>query len=214
MSKTINSGLMFATTVSVSLQLVLPSRAIPSGTLKEPNDCVARINCQTHLEHKRARACIDIAAPPKIVWQAIHEERNHDPEVEYSRVISIPSPFELVLEQKYQHVPIFGTVVCRLKNVELPSKRIDYSLESSNHLKAMEGSWVLTPIRSGSSTRLELSSFVDTGLPIPRVLCQRFTGGRLQKRLALVKKLAEAEQGTCFLEMAPNLTEPNLTERK
>lgn len=152
-----------------------------------------KIHEQTPSRKRRARASIEIDAPVEVVWNAIHEERNHDPEVLNTTVISEQGPV-VVLEQTYRNVPVFGTVVCRIKNIETLYKRIDYWLEYSDHFKAMEGSWILTPIDSGCATHLELSSFLDAGGGIPRMLYVPFAPGRLLKRLKLVKALAENQQ--------------------
>lgn len=141
--------------------------------------------------HKRLRAQVHIAAPPDVVWYAIHEERNHDPDIAYSKILARQNERECELEQKFQIVPIFGTAVCRMKNIEVPMERIDYWLLGSDHFKALEGSWVLTPTDSGRATTLELNSFIDFGMPLPRVIFDRVGTAKLEKRLANVKRAAE-----------------------
>jgi len=178
----------------ISLTLAL---ATLTGTISEVSSLeltkADEVLVQPKARKRRAKASIDIEAPVEVVWQAIHEERNHDPEVLNTTVISAQGS-TVVLEQIYRNIPIFGTVVCRTKNIETPYKRIDYWLEYSDHFKAMEGSWILTPVDSGSATRLELSSYLDAGGGIPRMLYVPFAPSRLLKRLKLVKTLAENEQ--------------------
>lgn len=173
------------------LLVVCTNETTPEEELQKLQEPTCSNGChKKRSDHYRTRASIDIAAPAECVWQAIHDERDYDPDIIYNKVISRPGPFELILEQKYRHVPFFGTAVCRLKNIELPGQRIDYSLEYSDHLKALEGSWVLT-VTGASSTKLELSSFCNAGFPIPKILYEPFALVQLQKRLALVKRLAE-----------------------
>lgn len=183
------------------LSRIIMSFALALATLTGTPSAVASLELtrtnedrvQTRTRKRRAKASIDIGAPVEVVWRAIHEERDHDPEVLKTTVISAQGP-EIVLEQTYRNIPIFGTVVCRTKNKETLYKRIDYWLDYSDHFKVMEGSWVLTPIESGCATRLELSSYLDAGGGIPRMLYVPFAPSRLLKRLKLVKALAEHEQ--------------------
>ncbi len=141
-------------------------------------------------KHHRISAHIHIKAPVESVWQAIHEERNSDPDMIYSKVINQYGN-ESQLEQKFQYLPLFGHATCVLKNVEIPNQRIDYWLLQSDRFKAMEGSWILTSLDAGKTTMLELSTYVDLGIPLPRIFLDQITSMRLEKRIANVKKMAE-----------------------
>ena len=152
--------------------------------------------------HHWVKAQILIKAPQHIVWQTVHEERSHDPDIAYSRVIE-QGQNHCLLEQKFVFLPIFGSAVCLMKNTEVPLKRIDYSMVSSDHFKAMDGSWVLTATPDGNSTYLELSTHSDIGIPVPRQIMEGFTAKRLQKRLANVKHMAEAAQARIAARSEP-----------
>ena len=145
-------------------------------------------------QHKRVISSVRISASPEIVWKAIHDERSHDPDIAYSKVLSKETENETLIEQKFQVVPILGTAVCKMKNIEIPFKRIDYWLVGSDHFKALEGSWILTP-EAGNSTNLELSSFIDMGIPIPvpKIFAEKMARARIEKRLANVKRAAEKD---------------------
>jgi hypothetical protein len=143
-------------------------------------------------QNKRVRAKVSIKASPHIVWETVHEERKHDPDLEYSKVLE-QGKNQAVLEQKFILIPIIGTAVCKMHNNEIPLERIDYKLIESDRFKAMEGSWILTA-NSDGTTILELSSYVDMGTPIPRFLLDNVTVRKLQRRLSNVKKMAEAAQ--------------------
>lgn len=133
-----------------------------------------------------------IEAPPTEVWKTIHEERLKDPDLSYSKVVEQTSPTEYKLEQKFNFIPLIGSSVCLTSHKEVPNERIDYCLLHSDRFKAMDGSWVLTPCNEGRHTRLELSSHLDLGLPVPRSFMNGCTSKKLQKRLANVKAMAEA----------------------
>lgn len=139
--------------------------------------------------HKRVCAKIKIAAHPHTVWETVHEERKTDPDLAYSKVLET-SGHSSTLEQKFQLVPVVGTAVCEMKNVEVPGQRIDYWLTKSDKFKALEGSWVLTGLKDGS-TVLELSSYIDMGLPVPRNMQDLVTGKKLERRLQNIRKMAE-----------------------
>jgi hypothetical protein len=142
---------------------------------------------------KRQKASVRIQAAPDIVWRSIHEERKHDPELEYSKIVE-QKENETTIEQKFKDIPFVGSSVCVLNSKEILHQRIDYSLVKSDHFKALEGSWILTPVDSGKATILELTSYVDSGTPVPRMFVEQVMNKKLQKRVGNVKKLAEAEQ--------------------
>jgi hypothetical protein len=139
------------------------------------------------------KAKILIKASPHVVWETVHEERQHDPDLAYSKILEQGNN-EATLEQKFALIPIVGTSVCVMKNYEVPLQRIDYNMIKSDRFKALEGSWVLTPAEEAGSTYLELSSHLDMGLPIPRQLVENGTAKKLQRRLSNVKNMAEATQ--------------------
>jgi hypothetical protein len=138
-----------------------------------------------------AKAKILIKAPADTVWYTVHEERKHDPDIAYSKLLE-RNENECTLEQKFVFIPIVGSAVCVMKQNETPLRRIDYRLVKSDHFKALEGSWVLTPSIDGKSTILCLSSHVDLGLPIPAGMLNNILEKKLQKRLHHIKVMAES----------------------
>lgn len=144
--------------------------------------------------HKWVKAKILINASPHIVWATIHEERKKDPDLAYSKLLSQESDTHSTLEQKFSLIPIIGTSTCVMRNVEVPLQRIDYNMIRSDRFKALEGSWVLSPGSRSGQTYLELSSYADMGVPVPRNFVDAVTAKKLQKRLAHVKEMAETEQ--------------------
>ena len=139
------------------------------------------------------KAKILIKASPDIVWSSVHQERKSDPDLAYSRILNQDREIS-TLEQKFVMLPIIATAICVMSNHEVPLQRIDYKLIKSNRFKAMEGSWILTPFDSGSSTILELSSYLDIGAPVPRILIDSITAKKLERRLTNVKIMSERIQ--------------------
>jgi hypothetical protein len=137
-------------------------------------------------------AKIRINAHPSIVWNAVHEERQTDPDIAYSKVLE-EGKNETTFEQKFQLLPIVGTSVCVIKSSEVPNKRIDYYLLKSDRFKAVEGSWILQPTEDGG-TILELGSYIDIGVPAPRPWVEGFAGKKLERRVNNVRKVAEADK--------------------
>ena len=170
---------------------------------KPSKDSSAVVSSEQHPNgHNWMKSKILINASPHVVWETVHEERKHDPDLAYSKILSQDNN-HATLEQKFALIPVIGTAVCVMNNTEVPFERIDYNMVSSDHFKAMEGSWVLTPGRDANSTYLELSSYCDLGLPIPRGMIDSVTTKKLQKRLANVKTMAEATQGRLALHHTP-----------
>ncbi len=192
-SKITQTALYSGVALNLVFSLICPQASLAGTEAKPQHDQsnLASLPTSVGTNHKRLRALVHIAAPPDVVWYAIHEERNHDPDIAYSKILARQNERECELEQKFQIVPIFGTAVCRMKNIEVPNERIDYWLLGSDHFKALEGSWILTPTDSGRATTLELNSFIDFGMPLPRVIFDRVGTAKLEKRLANVKRAAE-----------------------
>jgi len=138
------------------------------------------------------KARVLVKAPPEVVWYSVHEERKHDPDLAYSKIIEEHADKnECTLEQKFVLIPVIGSSVCLMNNTEVPLQRIDYKLIKSDRFKAMEGSWVLTPCEDGKATLLELSSHLDLGLPVPKSFMNSVASKKLERRLSHVKTMAE-----------------------
>src|ERR1700728_4639971 len=103
-----------------------------------------------------------VKAPPKVVWDAIRDQRKAD--TEHRKVISYHDN-EATIEEKFPGLPIIGAATCLYKECEVPLKRIDYSMISSDKFKSFAGSWVLT--QDGDNTIVDLTSSLDPGLRVP-----------------------------------------------
>lgn len=134
---------------------------------------------------------IVINAPAKIVWDAVHTERQNDPDLEYSKVIEQHGNQSLI-EQKFNALPVIGAATCQLIQREVPLERIDYKLVKSDKFKALNGSWVLTPSADGHTTVLALSSHLDTGMQYSQAIIDVLTKKKIERRLDNVKRAAEA----------------------
>jgi ribosome-associated toxin RatA of RatAB toxin-antitoxin module len=141
-------------------------------------------------EKQRVQSKILIKAPPEVVWFSVHEERKHDPDIAYSKVLE-QGVNEQKLEQKFCLLPVIGSATCVMHHTEVPNQRIDYKLLKSDHFKAMEGSWIFTPAENGKATILELSTHLDMGVPVPKIIFNNLTQKKLDKRLAHIKEMAE-----------------------
>lgn len=171
---------IFAALTGTAVQAAEPSNEFKWWTEKQSNG------------HRWVKAQMLIQATPEIVWQSIHNEQNADQDLVYRKIIS-KGINDVVSEQKLHHLPIIGTAVSTMHTTEVPLKRIDYQMVKSDHFKALEGSWVLNP-GPNKSTYLELSSYCDIGIPVPRPIREGITVKKLEKRLANVKKNSEYAQ--------------------
>ncbi len=142
-------------------------------------------------EKHRVQSKILIKAPLDVVWYSVHEERKHDPDIAYSKIIE-QGVNEQKLEQKFCLLPVIGSATCLMHHTEVPNQRIDYKLLKSDHFKAMEGSWIFTPAENGKATVLELSTHLDMGVPVPKMIFNNLTQKKLDKRLAHIKEMAES----------------------
>jgi hypothetical protein len=194
-----------ATLIKVALALSFAMLVTPGADARSADNTCP--NGQKHVDSEKAqvsteqkanghrwlKAKILIKANPHVVWETVHEERRKDPDLAYSKVLS-EGKNHATLEQKFALIPVIGTATCVMKNQEVPFERIDYEMVSSDRFKAMEGSWVLTPGADPNSTYLELSTYCDIGIPVPRPMIEGVTAKKLQRRLGHVKEMAESTQ--------------------
>ena len=132
-----------------------------------------------------------VNAPAEVVWQTVHDERQHNPDLEYSKILSQTNN-SCVLEQKFCLLPVIGSATCVTDHTEVPLKRIDYKLVKSDRFKEMEGSWVLTPTEDGRCTTLELSSHMDMGFPVPKPFMNAIATKKMERRLVHIRQMAES----------------------
>jgi hypothetical protein len=130
-----------------------------------------------------------INAPPKVVWKSMQQQRTLDPDSTYVKETAVSN----LVEQRFSFPAApFGSAECTLHLADKPGQRVDFSLVSSDDVKAFEGSWVLTPSADGRSTTLALSSYVDPlHVPIPRLITNALVSHKARRNLEMVKKLAE-----------------------
>ena len=126
-----------------------------------------------------------IKAPPKVVWKSMLEQRKMDPDSAYVK------PLGDLVEQKFIFPCPFGNAECVLHLNDTNSERVDFKMFSSEDLKAMEGSWVLTPTDDGQ-TKLSLSTYVEPNMSLPRMITNGIVSHRSKRNLGMVKKLAES----------------------
>lgn len=194
-SATVAIGLVFA--FACNSRAAEPINAPVESSLVSEKACHSSAMKMKLREHGKSKDSdwvkgkVTIKAPPSTVWYSVHEERKNDPDLAYSKVLEQHSEHEATLEQKFVLLPMLGSSVCVMKNSEIPLKRIDYYLLRSDHFKAMEGSWVLTPSADGKSTILELNSHIDLGMPVPRWFINSTLSKKIDRRLNHVKDMAE-----------------------
>jgi len=133
---------------------------------------------------------VEINAPAQAVWDAVHTERSNDPDISYSKVVEQKGN-RVLLEQKFNAIPIVGEATCLMVQEETPMKRIDYKMVRSDKFKEMWGSWIIEENPTGVS--LSLQSVLDTGLPYARSLTNTFLQKKIDARLARVKTAAESK---------------------
>ncbi len=144
--------------------------------------------CQTPSDGVTGK--VDISAPPQAVWEAVHQERSSDPDISYSKIVEQKGN-RVLIEQKFNTIPVVGEATCLLVQEETPLKRIDYKMVRSDKFKEMYGSWVIEENPNG--VVLSLHSVLDTGLPYAQSVTNSFLKNKIDARLARVKTAAESK---------------------
>jgi hypothetical protein len=159
----------------------------------QTGDASTRVPSKKVHDDKSIRITMVVNASTDNVWHAICDNRDDDPDVQYSKITKI-SDTERLLEQKYVSIPFVGSTTCVLHIAENPGKRIDYELVRSEHLSAFGGTWILSPSEDGRSTTVEVSNHLKLKFPLPQKIVDGFAKHKLKARVELVKQQAEAAE--------------------
>ncbi|MBX9770924.1 MAG: hypothetical protein K2X29_06115 [Candidatus Obscuribacterales bacterium] len=176
-------------TLAIATSMTLMSQSVSLAATGEGSQKIA--SASTHKAH-HAKASLLIKATPEQVWHAILDVPESD-DMAYSKQIERKGNVAII-EEKYVKLPIIGEAIAVIKQTEDPFKRIDFELVRSDKFKAMEGSWVLTPMDNGKHTLVELSSYTDAGVPIPRFIIDITTKQRVKGRLQEVQAFLHKAQ--------------------
>jgi len=143
-------------------------------------------------EKPRFVSCkILIKAPLDIVWQTVHIERDSAPDLVTNKLVE-SSNNHSIFEQKWTVVPFLSRTTCVIDEVDYPETRIDYKLLKSDEFKIMEGSWLFSQAEEGNATLLELTTHLEPRRLSPKTFINAVAKRKMAKRLAHVKKMAEA----------------------
>lgn len=134
-----------------------------------------------------------VNASPKVVWKAIHEERNFDPGIEYSKEISNDGNSS-VIEQKFVRIPLLGSVVATTKQTEILYSRIDYQLVNPIASRNWRAVGLCNPLTAAKRRKLGLSSKLDIGIPFSQIFTRNASNKKVIEPVAAVKRMAEADQ--------------------
>lgn len=175
-------------TLAVSMVLIGGIGSL-SASAAESQKIASATKHTTKPKAHHAKASLLIKATPEMVWHAILDVPDSE-DMAYSKQLERKGNVAII-EEKYVKLPIIGDAIAVIKQTEDPFKRIDFELVRSDKFKAMEGSWVLTPVDNGKHTMVELSSYTDTGVPIPRFIVDITTKQRVKGRLQEVQTAVE-----------------------
>jgi hypothetical protein len=137
-------------------------------------------------------AAVVINASPEVVWSAVMRFRVQEPS--QRKVISAGDSFAVV-EEKFMSLPLIGDASCIYVAKDEPYKRIAYRLLKSDQFTAFKGEWNLSKDASGL-TKLSISSLIDTKTktPVARQLINQLSLQDMQRRLQIIKAMAENQQ--------------------
>lgn len=122
----------------------------------------ARTDCRFEERDGGFTGSVLVRGTPQEVFTAIQDSRSSD----RRKVLSV-SGNSVLLEEKFNDLPVIGQARCRYREVEVPHQRIDYQIVDSKQFKRFDGKWELCPISGGKATMLKLTSCVDTYLKVP-----------------------------------------------
>jgi hypothetical protein len=133
---------------------------------------------------------ITIKAPQNEVWEALLSYRTAEPS---KRKVISSTGEKTVMEEEFPGVPVVGSTRVVYCEVETPFERIDFRLVESKQVSVFEGAVTLAATKDGKSTVVEITTKLDSPLPIPfkdQVLSSQ-AGKDIEKRLEYLRKTAE-----------------------
>jgi len=144
-------------------------------------------------KHNLIEQSMVIKAPAKLVFEGIQQSRSEDPT---RRHMVSHNQDVAVIDEKLSNLPIIGSAHLVYKEIEVPFKRIDYELVSSDKLKAFEGSWELTPLDNGRETRVSLKSYTEVKicLPFAKEMSGAQTAKDINRRLGNLKHWCDEQE--------------------
>jgi len=133
---------------------------------------------------------IVVNACPSIVFEAIKKSRYQEPA---RRKVVTADQTSCVLEENFKGLPVIGDVICRYKEIEVGTQRIEYQILASDKFKFFDGAWELEPVLDGKATRLKLSSHVEPSLRVPfaKQITAVGTKKDIKRRLSHIKDSVE-----------------------
>jgi len=137
-------------------------------------------------KHPCIEQTLVIKASAKVVFEGIQMSRLGDPD---RRHLVSHQQDVAIIDEKITDLPIIGSAHLVYKEIEVPFKRIDYLLISSDKFKAFEGSWELTPLDNGRETKVVLKSYSETKawMPFAAELASSSTVKDINRRLDNLK---------------------------
>ncbi len=148
--------------------------------------------CPEKKNQRPVTSKIVIKAPLAEVWSSIHRARSQDPELTSFKILTVDENHAIV--RQTMMLPFLGEARCLLSLTDSPPNRIDYKLIESNSFKTFDGTWLLSPVSYGQSTRIDLTCYSDLKKPVPQFLLRAITARKMRKRLDFVKFLAEKKK--------------------
>lgn len=133
---------------------------------------------------------ITVKAPQKEVWEALLSYRHSEPS---KRKVVSSTDEKAVIEEDFGGVPVVGNSKVVYSEKLTPYERVDFQLVESKQVNVFEGTIILEPSKDGHSTVVEITTKLDSPLPIPfkdQILSAQ-AGSDMQKRLDYIKKTAE-----------------------
>lgn len=188
-------------TLALASSMVLMTGFSTLLTQAAESQKLATVSKHTNKAH-HAKASLLIKAPPEQVWDMILNVEDSE-DTAYSKTLERKGNVSII-EEKYIKLPIIGEAVAVIKQMEEPFKRIDFELIRSDKFKAMEGSWILTPMENGKHTMVELTSYTDTGIPVPRFIVDITTKQRVKGRLQELQMAVEKAKRRTAVSATPS----------
>jgi hypothetical protein len=178
-----------STMTKVNPNLVLMAFLAVSTAINQASaPCLAASKGHNFLEQT-----LVIKASPKVVFEGIQRSRTADPE---RRHLVSQQQDVAIIDEKIPDLPVIGTAHLVYKEIEVPFKRIDYLLVSSDKFKAFEGSWELTPLENGEGTKVILKSYSDlkVWVPFAKDLSASSTVKDINRRLCSLQRWCDQKE--------------------
>ncbi len=170
----------------------------PVGSVRAADDPVVHVETDETVNAARVSASIDIAAPPRVVWNVITDcarSPQFIAKLESCRILDRDPAGRWDIRE---HIINWALLMPKLRTVVRHSYEIGHRLtfkRVEGDMRISEGEWRVEPMANARTTRLFYKALVAPGFPVPDFLIEHTINTDLPDILRAIQTASLADAG-------------------